>query len=142
VPSFILFRRAIGALANISQVETMISSFLIPLQVCNFGTYCASWIGFCIYWRMFYQALADKEGRIHCSLNLNTETGKLLCLFGEWQMQYVIIFVVILIFSKAVCPVESLTSKTNLHWKKTSIKFVTRLWQKKETHYWWQTMVS
>lgn len=46
--------RAIGALASISQVETMISSFLLPLQ-----------------------ALADERGRIHCSLNLNTETGRL-----------------------------------------------------------------
>ena len=81
VPSFILFRRAIGALANISQVETMISSFLIPLQVCNFGTCCPSCIGFCAYWRVFCQALADKEGRIHCSLNLNTETGKLLYVY-------------------------------------------------------------
>ncbi|CAE7683777.1 POLIA, partial [Symbiodinium microadriaticum] len=46
--------RAVGALARIGQIDTMITNFLVPLQ-----------------------ALADKNGRIHCSLNLNTETGRL-----------------------------------------------------------------
>eukprot|EP01035_Chromulina_nebulosa_P017260 gene17260-22791_t len=46
--------RAIGAVATMSQIDTTISNFLVPLQ-----------------------ALVDKEGRIHCSLNLNTETGRL-----------------------------------------------------------------
>jgi hypothetical protein len=46
--------RAIGALANVGQIDTMITNFLVPLQ-----------------------ALADSQSRIHCSLNLNTETGRL-----------------------------------------------------------------
>jgi DNA polymerase I len=46
--------RAIGALANVGQIDTMITNFLVPLQ-----------------------ALADSKSRIHCSLNLNTETGRL-----------------------------------------------------------------
>jgi len=45
---------AIGALANAGQIETTIGTFLQPLQ-----------------------ALADADGRIHCSLNMNTETGRL-----------------------------------------------------------------
>jgi DNA polymerase I len=50
---FALFLSA-GALAKIGQIDTMITNFLVPLQ-----------------------ALADRQGRIHCSLNLNTETGRL-----------------------------------------------------------------
>lgn len=46
--------RAVGALAQMSQINTTIRSFLIPLQ-----------------------ELADKSSRIHCSLNLNTDTGRL-----------------------------------------------------------------
>ena len=46
--------RAIGALADIGQIDATITNFLVPLQ-----------------------ALVDKNSRIHCSLNLNTETGRL-----------------------------------------------------------------
>jgi DNA polymerase I len=46
--------RAIGALAALNQIDTTINTFLIPLQ-----------------------ALVDSNSRIHCSLNLNTETGRL-----------------------------------------------------------------
>jgi len=46
--------RAIGALASIGQIDATITNFLVPLQ-----------------------ALVDKNKRIHCSLNLNTETGRL-----------------------------------------------------------------
>jgi len=46
--------RAIGALAAVGQIDATITNFLVPLQ-----------------------ALADKNNRIHCSLNLNTETGRL-----------------------------------------------------------------
>jgi len=46
--------RAIGALATIGQIDSTITNFLVPLQ-----------------------ALVDKNSRIHCSLNLNTETGRL-----------------------------------------------------------------
>lgn len=46
--------RAIGALAAVGQVDATINNFLVPLQ-----------------------ALVDKKQRIHCSLNLNTETGRL-----------------------------------------------------------------
>lgn len=46
--------RAIGALANIGQIDATITNFLVPLQV-----------------------LVDSNSRIHCSLNLNTETGRL-----------------------------------------------------------------
>lgn len=46
--------QAIGALAQMGQIETTIANFLIPLQ-----------------------SLVDKNGRIHCSINLNTETGRL-----------------------------------------------------------------
>ena len=46
--------RAIGALAQIGQIDATITNFLVPLQT-----------------------LADIDRRIHCSLNLNTETGRL-----------------------------------------------------------------
>jgi len=46
--------RAIGALAKIGQIDATITNFLVPLQF-----------------------LVDKDSRIHCSLNLNTETGRL-----------------------------------------------------------------
>eukprot|EP01034_Spumella_vulgaris_P022490 gene22490-28618_t len=46
--------KALGALAAVGQIDATISNFLVPLQ-----------------------ALVDKESRIHCSLNLNTETGRL-----------------------------------------------------------------
>ena len=45
---------ALGALANVGQIDSTITNFLVPLQ-----------------------ALVDKDKRIHCSLNLNTETGRL-----------------------------------------------------------------
>jgi DNA polymerase-1 len=41
-------------IANIGQIDATITNFLIPLQF-----------------------LADKDSRVHCSLNLNTETGRL-----------------------------------------------------------------
>jgi len=46
--------RAIGALAKIGQIDATITNFLVPLQ-----------------------ALVDKNSRIHGSLNMNTETGRL-----------------------------------------------------------------
>ena len=46
--------RAIGALARMGQIDTTISNFLVPLQT-----------------------MVDESSRIHCSLNLNTETGRL-----------------------------------------------------------------
>merc|ERR1711871_1548229 len=46
--------QAIGALAQIGQIDATITNFLVPLQT-----------------------LADVDRRIHCSLNLNTETGRL-----------------------------------------------------------------
>jgi DNA polymerase I len=45
---------AINALHNVGAVDTMLSNFILPLQ-----------------------AMADSHGRVHCSLNLNTETGRL-----------------------------------------------------------------
>ena len=39
---------------HVSSIETMLNTFIIPLQ-----------------------QLADAESRVHCSLNLNTETGRL-----------------------------------------------------------------
>jgi DNA polymerase I len=45
---------AVGALAMVGQIDATITNFLVPLQT-----------------------LADKNKRIHCSLNLNTETGRL-----------------------------------------------------------------
>ena len=46
--------RAIGALANMGQIDATITNFLVPLQ-----------------------NLVDESSRIHCSLNFNTETGRL-----------------------------------------------------------------
>jgi len=46
--------QAIGALATVGQIDSTITNFLVPLQ-----------------------ALVDRNSRIHCSLNLNTETGRL-----------------------------------------------------------------
>lgn len=45
---------AIDALHTVSTVDTMLSNFILPLQ-----------------------EMADNTGRVHCSLNLNTETGRL-----------------------------------------------------------------
>ena len=45
---------ALDALCRVGSIETMITNFLRPLQ-----------------------ELADDGGRVHCSLNLNTETGRL-----------------------------------------------------------------
>ncbi|KAG8046620.1 hypothetical protein GUJ93_ZPchr0008g11438 [Zizania palustris] len=47
---------AIAALCEICSIDSLISSFIIPLQ----GDH-----------------ISCKEGRIHCSLNINTETGRL-----------------------------------------------------------------
>lgn len=45
---------ALDALLQMTAIDTMTSNFLLPLQ-----------------------SLADKNGRVHCGLNLNTETGRL-----------------------------------------------------------------
>ncbi|CAN0150240.1 unnamed protein product [Laminaria digitata] len=45
---------ALHALSSMSSMDTMVSSFLQPLQ-----------------------ELVDENSRVHCSLNLNTETGRL-----------------------------------------------------------------
>lgn len=62
------------------QIETTLSSFLIPLQVIIFiVSFCVD-IFFLILLRIFLlisKLLVDKNSRIHCSLNLNTETGRL-----------------------------------------------------------------
>ena len=55
---------AIESLLQISAVDTMIGTFIKPLQ-----------------------ELADDEGRIHCSLNLNTETGRLSSRMPNLQNQ-------------------------------------------------------
>ncbi|RAL44098.1 hypothetical protein DM860_015019 [Cuscuta australis] len=47
---------AISSLCHICSINYLISNFIIPLQGC---------------------AVSGKSGRIHCSLNLNTETGRL-----------------------------------------------------------------
>lgn len=44
---------ALHNLYTVSAVETMLSNFIVPLQ-----------------------AMADEGGRVHCSLNINTETGR------------------------------------------------------------------
>lgn len=46
--------KAIDALARVGVIDSMLSNFICPLQ-----------------------AMADDKGRVHCSLNLNTETGRL-----------------------------------------------------------------
>merc|ERR1711871_1270256 len=46
--------QALDALCSMGSIDTMITNFLVPLQT-----------------------LVDKNDRIHCSLNLNTETGRL-----------------------------------------------------------------
>ncbi|KNC55035.1 DNA polymerase A [Thecamonas trahens ATCC 50062] len=45
---------ALDALANVTAIDTLLSNFIIPLQT-----------------------MTDDASRIHCSLNLNTETGRL-----------------------------------------------------------------
>lgn len=47
---------AIAALCEICSIDSLISNFILPLQ----GTH-----------------ISGKDGRIHCSLNINTETGRL-----------------------------------------------------------------
>ncbi|KAK9151816.1 hypothetical protein Syun_010125 [Stephania yunnanensis] len=47
---------AIAALCEVCSIDSLISNFLIPLQS---------------------SAISGKDGRIHCSLNINTETGRL-----------------------------------------------------------------
>ena len=44
---------------SVAAVETMLSNFILPLQ-----------------------RMPDASGRIHCSLNLNTETGRLVPILG------------------------------------------------------------
>ncbi len=56
--------KAIESLLQISAVDTMIGTFIKPLQ-----------------------ELADDDGRIHCSLNLNTETGRLSSRMPNLQNQ-------------------------------------------------------
>lgn len=46
--------QAVGALAQCGQIDATITNFLVPLQT-----------------------LVDKKDRVHCALNLNTETGRL-----------------------------------------------------------------
>ncbi len=46
--------RALDALCRMGSIDTMLSNFLIPLQ-----------------------SLADDRSRVHCSLNINTDTGRL-----------------------------------------------------------------
>ncbi|GMH62613.1 hypothetical protein TrRE_jg2453 [Triparma retinervis] len=46
--------KALYSLTQIGSTETMINNFVVPLQV-----------------------LSDDQGRVHCSLNMNTETGRL-----------------------------------------------------------------
>ena len=45
---------ALDALGNVTAIDTLLSNFIVPLQ-----------------------SMADENSRIHCSLNLNTETGRL-----------------------------------------------------------------
>ena len=47
--------RAIDALCRASSIDTMLSNFIVPLQAMS----------------------KHGDGRVHCSLNLNTETGRL-----------------------------------------------------------------
>ena len=65
--------KAIGALATVGQIDSTITNFLVPLQ-----------------------ALVDKNSRIHCSLNLNTETG-IIIIF----VIITIIIIIILLLSRS-----------------------------------------
>ncbi|XP_050941666.1 DNA polymerase I B, chloroplastic/mitochondrial-like [Cucumis melo] len=47
---------AIAALCEVCSIDTLISNFILPLQGSN---------------------ISGKNGRVHCSLNINTETGRL-----------------------------------------------------------------
>ncbi|XP_051209078.1 DNA polymerase I A, chloroplastic isoform X2 [Lolium perenne] len=57
---------AIAALCEISSIDKLISSFILPLQGGN---------------------ISCKEGRIHCSININTETGRLSARIPNLQNQ-------------------------------------------------------
>jgi len=57
---------AIAALCEISSIDKLISSFILPLQGGN---------------------ISCKDGRIHCSLNINTETGRLSARIPNLQAQ-------------------------------------------------------
>ncbi|XP_020195179.1 DNA polymerase I A, chloroplastic isoform X1 [Aegilops tauschii subsp. strangulata] len=57
---------AIAALCERSSIDKLISSFILPLQGDN---------------------ISCKEGRIHCSLNINTETGRLSARIPNLQNQ-------------------------------------------------------
>lgn len=56
--------RAIGALCEVGTISTLVNTFIKPLQ-----------------------QMADKNGRIHASLNINTETGRLSCRKPNLQNQ-------------------------------------------------------
>ncbi|KAJ4975247.1 hypothetical protein NE237_000353 [Protea cynaroides] len=47
---------AVAALCELCSIDSLISNFIIPLQGCH---------------------ISGKDGRVHCSLNINTETGRL-----------------------------------------------------------------
>lgn len=47
---------AVDSLCEVSAIDTLLSNFLCPLQG---------------------DAISTPDGRVHCSLNINTETGRL-----------------------------------------------------------------
>ncbi|KAF3779395.1 DNA polymerase I [Nymphaea thermarum] len=57
---------AIAALCEMSSIDALISNFILPLQG---------------------KEIMGKNGRIHCSLNINTETGRLSCRRPNLQNQ-------------------------------------------------------
>ncbi|KAH9621059.1 hypothetical protein KSS87_011840 [Heliosperma pusillum] len=63
---------AIAALCEMCSIDSLISNFILPLQLLQFGKQCLS--SCCV---LQGSHVSGKNGRIHCSLNINTETGRL-----------------------------------------------------------------
>lgn len=63
--------RAVDALCEVGAVDTLLSNFILPLQ----GSEVAS------------HSDDPKYHRVHCSLNINTETGRLSCRRPNLQNQ-------------------------------------------------------
>ena len=53
------FAHAVDALCENSAIDTLLSNFILPLQSDDIST------------------VRDGKARVHCSLNINTETGRL-----------------------------------------------------------------
>lgn len=76
---------AIASLCEVCSIDSLISNFILPLQVYFFLVkimfpVCLSFyrlLDYVFFSIMQGSNVSGKDGRVHCSLNINTETGRL-----------------------------------------------------------------